>query len=106
MPTPRRSFDKEFKLQVLREIEAGSSVAQAARVHGVHPELIYRWKQQLRKYGERSLAGLGNAYTDEARIAQLERTLGQMAAENALLKKAIKTLQELQRSNGVRRSSR
>jgi len=106
MPTPRRSFDKEFKLQVLREIEAGSSVAQAARQHGVHPELIYRWKRQLHKYGERSLSGYGNAYTDEARIAQLERTLGQMAAENALLKKSIATLRELRRSNAARRSSR
>lgn len=106
MPISRRSFDKEFKLQVLREVDAGSSVAQAARAHGVHPELIYRWKQQLRKYGERALAGRGNAYTEDARIAQLERTLGQMAAENALLKKAIATLQALQRSNGARRSSR
>lgn len=106
MPTPRRSFDKEFKVQVLREIEAGSSVAQAARQHGVHPELIYRWKRQLHKYGERSLSGRGNAYTDEARIAQLERTLGQMAAENALLKKSIATLRELQRNNAGRRSSR
>ncbi len=106
MPTPRRSFDKDFKVQVVREIEAGSSVAQVARQHGVHPELIYRWKRQLHKYGERSFGGRGNAYTEEARIAQLERTLGQMAAENALLKKAIATLQQLQRSNGARRSSR
>ena len=106
MPTSRRSFDKEFKLQVLRELDAGSSIAQAAREHGVHPELIYRWKRQARKYGERSFSGRGNAYTDEARIAQLERTLGQMAAENALLKKAIKTLQELERNNAGRRSSR
>jgi len=106
MPTPRRSFDKEFKLRVLRDIDAGSSVAQSAREHGVHPELIYRWKRQLHKYGERTFGGRGNAYTDEARIAQLERTLGQMAAENALLKKAIATLRELQKSNGGRRSSR
>jgi transposase len=95
MATQRRTFDRDFKLGVLVEIDAGSSVAQAAREHGVHPELIYRWRRQLRKYGERALAGRGNAYTDEARIAQLERTLGQMAAENALLKKSIKTLQAL-----------
>jgi len=105
MPTSRRSSDKEFKLRVLREIDAGSSVAQAAREHGVHPELIYRWKQQLRKYGDHSFGGRGHNYTDEAKIAQLERTLGQMAAENVLLK-AIATLRELQKSNGGRRSSR
>jgi len=103
MATQRRTFDRDFKLRVLAHIDAGSSVAQAAREHGVHPELIYRWRRQLRKYGERALAGRGNTYTDEARIAQLERTLGQMAAENALLKKSIRTLQALDHRRVARR---
>lgn len=103
MPAQRRSFDKEFKLQVVAEIDAGTTVAAAAREHGVHPETIRLWRKQLRKYGDRAFAGNGNSYTDEARIAQLERTLGQMAAENALLKKAIKTLQQLGRKSDARR---
>jgi transposase len=85
MATQRRLFDKEIKLQVLREIDAGSTVAAVAREHGVHPETIRLWKRRIRKYGDRAFAGNGNAYSDEAKIAQLERTLGQMAAENALL---------------------
>ena len=31
----RRTFTKEFKLEVVREIDAGASVAQAARTHNV-----------------------------------------------------------------------
>ena len=31
MPNHRRTFDREFKLQVLRELDAGASIAQAAR---------------------------------------------------------------------------
>jgi transposase len=103
MPTQRRSFDKEFKYQILREIDAGTTVASVAREHGVHPETIRLWKRQQRKYGDRAFAGNGNSYSDEAKIAQLERTLGQMAAENALLKKAIKTLQQLSRKSDGRR---
>ncbi len=107
MPSQRRIFDQEFKLQLLTEIDAGNSVAETARRHAVHPELIYRWRRQKRKYADRAFAGRGNAYSDEAKIAQLERTCGQLAAENSLLKKAIKLLQELERpSNGVRRSRR
>ena len=34
----------EFKLQVLAEITAGKSVAQAAREHQLHPTLIGRWQ--------------------------------------------------------------
>lgn len=103
MPTQRRTFDKEFKHQILREIDAGTTVASVAREHGVHPETIRLWKRQQRKYGDRAFAGNGNSYSDEAKIAQLERTLGQMAAENALLKKAIKTLQQLSRKGDGRR---
>lgn len=32
----RRQFSREFKLQVIREIEAGKSVAHAAREHHVN----------------------------------------------------------------------
>jgi transposase len=103
MPTQRRTFDTEFKYQILREIDSGSTVASVAREHGVHPETIRLWKRQRRKYGDRAFAGNGNSYTDEAKIAQLERTLGQMAAENALLKKAIKTLEQLSRKGDARR---
>lgn len=75
---PRRTFTKEFKLQVLSEIEGGLSIAQAARDHEVHPETIRLWRKTERKYGDRSFAGNGRAYTDEARIAQLERPLGSL----------------------------
>ncbi len=46
MTIKRRQFTKEFKLQVLREIEAGASVAQTARVHHLHPNLITKWRTQ------------------------------------------------------------
>jgi len=99
----RRTLSKEFKLQVLHEVEAGTSIAETARIHDNHPETIRAWRKMERKYGERSFAGNGRAYTDEARIAQLERTLGQLTLENVLLKKALSSLKELERRNGVRR---
>jgi transposase len=99
----RRVFTKEFKLEVLREIDAGATIAETARIHQVHPETIRLWRNTHRKYGEKSFAGNGQAYSDEARIAQLERTLGQMTLENALLKKALTVLRELERSNGGKR---
>jgi transposase len=99
----RRTFTKEFKLQVLRELDAGSTIAELARVHDVHPETIRVWSKMERKYGSRSFAGRGRAYTDEARIAQLERALGQVTLENSLLEKALASLKELDRRNGGKR---
>jgi transposase len=99
----RRSFSKEFKLQVIRDVDSGMSIAEAARVHDIHPETVRLWRKNERKYGERAFAGNGRAYTDEAKIAQLERALGQMTLENALLKKALTVLKEQERRAGGKR---
>ena len=85
----RRKFSREFKLQVIREIEAGKSVAQAAREHQLHPQLIGRWQKQQGQYGELAFAGAGHAYTESAKIAELERKVGQLTMEADLLKKAL-----------------
>jgi transposase len=103
MARTRREFTKEFKLSVLREVEAGASVAETARAHEIHPETIRLWKRDHRKYADRAFAGKGHAYTDEAKIAQMERAMGQLALENALLKKAIKFLEDWRRDNGGKR---
>jgi hypothetical protein len=40
MSQKKRQFTREFKLQVVRDVEAGKSIAQAAREHQFHPTLI------------------------------------------------------------------
>jgi transposase len=58
-----------------------------AREHQLHPTLIGRRQKQHRQYPDRAFAGNGRAYTDEARIAELERMVGRLTMENDLLKK-------------------
>lgn len=60
----RREFTKDFKLKVLAELEAGSSLAQLARKHQLHPNTISEWRKQYRKHKDRAFAGRGNAYSD------------------------------------------
>ncbi len=69
MTKHRRQFTKEFKLQVIREVEAGKTLAQAAREHALHPNLIRKWQTQHAEYGQNAFAGNGKAYSDEAKIA-------------------------------------
>jgi transposase len=89
----RRRFTREFKLQVVREIEAGKPTAQAAREYQTHPTLILRWRQEHLRYAEQAFMGNGRLHKDEARIAELERMIGQLTMENALLKKALLRLE-------------
>jgi transposase len=92
----RRRFNKEFKLQVIREIEAGKSLAQASREYQVHPNMLRKWQQQVQSYGEQAFAGNGHRYTQEAKVAELERLIGQLTIENAFLKKVLARLEAKQ----------
>lgn len=101
MALKRRLFTREFKLQVLREIEAGKSVAQASREQHLHPTLISKWQKQHSQYAQQAFSGNGNSYKDEARLAELERMIGQLTMENALLKKALLRLEALAASTSM-----
>jgi transposase len=98
MSAKRRRFSKAFKLQVIREVEAGKSMAETAREHELHPHLIRKWRQQVATYADQAFAGNGNAYTQEAKLAELERLIGQLTIENAFLKKVLTRL-EAQRAD-------
>ena len=89
MGLKRREFTREFKLQVIREIDAGKSQAQVARQYQVNANTIAKWRRLHHQYKDQAFAGNGKAYTDEARIAELERMVGRLTMENDLLKKAL-----------------
>ena len=50
-------------------------------------------RQQLNRYKDKAFAGQGKAYTDEARVHELERMVGRLTMENDFLKKLLKTFQ-------------
>lgn len=94
MAVKRRVFSRDFKLQVVREVETGKSQAQIAREHRISQNVISRWCRQHRRYKDRAFAGKGHAYTDDARVAALERMVGKLTMENDLLKKVLQKLEE------------
>jgi len=65
----------EFKLKVLGEIEAGKSQAQAAHDYQLTEIAIYDGGSNSRNT-KNTFAGQGKAYTDEARLHELERMVG------------------------------
>jgi transposase len=89
MTKVRRRYDRDFKISIVAELESGKPLAQIAREYGVHPSLPSRWRDELAENPETAFSGNGNKYKDKARIAELERLLGQSHAEIELLKKAL-----------------
>jgi transposase len=92
MALARRQFSKEFKLQVLRELAAGKTLAQLAREYEVHAGTIIGWRRSYEQYADQAFPGNGKAQSEEAKIAELERKIGQLTMENDLLKKAMTRL--------------
>ena len=87
MGLKRREFTKEFKLQVITDAEAGKPMSQVAGEHQANANTIAKWRKQLHQYQDRAFAGNGHPYTDDARVAELERLIGQLTVENDTLKK-------------------
>ena len=94
MAVKRRKFSRDFKLQVVREVEAGKTQAQIAREHEINQQMISRWCRQHRRYKERAFSGNGRPHTDEAKLSALERKVGQLTMENDLLKKLLQKLEQ------------
>jgi transposase len=102
MKKMRRRYDREFKISVVAELEGGKPLAQIAREQGIHPSLPSRWRDELADNPKKAFSGNGNKYKDQARIAELERMLGQLHAENELLKKAFAMTQKKVRDERIK----
>ena len=77
----RRKFTREFKEAAVRRLELGASVAEVSRACEVNPNVLHRWRRELREFGPKAFAGPGRNRADENRIAALERKVGQQVVE-------------------------
>jgi transposase-like protein len=100
MPRVYRRFSKEFKLQIVDAVLKGTPASQIAKANDLHPETVRCWVRDFRRYPKDAFAGRGNTYTDSAKVNELQRQLGQLAAENMVLKKALGRIKELAREKG------
>ena len=56
-PTKKpRSFSREFKLKVVKRMEAGENVAALGRELDIQRPLLYRWRNAFRTGGEAGFA--------------------------------------------------
>lgn len=96
---PGRTFTREFKLGVVRQLENGlKRPAQLCREHNLDHSVLTRWRQEYQARGENAFlpkqpAELCQSELFEQRIAELERHCGQLSLENAVLKKLVSQLQ-------------
>ena len=76
----RRTFSKEQKLQILKEV-AENGVNITLEKHGIYPATYYSWKNKFEQMGE---AGFRHGMTKE-QVKEIRR----LEKENGLLKKLL-----------------
>jgi putative transposase len=78
-----RRYSEAQVFRILKEVESGMPVVDAAREHGVSPATIHRWKS---KYSGMTLPELKRLKALEEENARLKRIIAQQALDNELLK--------------------
>jgi len=90
-------FSKEFKEAAVRRLELGASIGEVARACEVNPNVLHRWKRELRDYGAKAFAGNGKARAEENHVAELERKVGRQALEIDFLRRCLRHVEEQRR---------
>jgi transposase len=90
MPVRRRRFDKQFKLDAMRLVqEQDRPVAEIARELGVHPNVLYKWRDQLLSDQDHAFPGKGHLKPEDEELRKLRRELDLVKEERDILKKAL-----------------
>ena len=94
----KRAFDREFKLQVVRQLLSGEKrLAQLCREYQLSPTLVRRWQEQYAAAGEAAWPEFSSLVVRpdaEQRIRELEAALGRAHLENELLRRALKAAEK------------
>ena len=93
-------FTKEFKVLAAQRMLRGESGSELARELEVKRTKLYEWAAKLERYGEQTFSGAGRrpgnqprverGREDEARIAALERKIGQQTVEIDFLQQVLR----------------
>jgi len=92
----KKQFTKEFKLSIIRELET-KKLAEICRIHNLHPSTVSGWRKDYEANPKEAFKGHGRIWKEDAKLAEKDRLIGQLYAENAFLKKALERLKLLQR---------
>ncbi len=82
----RKRYSEEKIISILKEHEAGASVPDLSRRHGIVENTIYRWKS---KYGGMEVSEAKRLRDLESENAKLKKLLAEAELDKAAMKEII-----------------
>lgn len=91
---PSKSVEEKLAI-VLEGLQEAANVSELCRRHGISQASYYKWRDKFLDGGKSALTSNGTAAkspseADKAKIAELERVIGQQAVEIQVFKKKLK----------------
>ena len=97
----RQCYSAEQRLTLVEEtMQPGVTVSAVARLHGVSPSLLFKWRQLMSQGGQvaikadEDVVAVSKARELEQRVRELERLLGRKTLEVEILKEALAAARE------------
>jgi len=87
----RRTYTKEFKLDVIQQSYRRENIRELADELGIDLSLIYAWRLEYKKQPQQSFPGKGisSRTLEEKQLAKLKKELAKVRMERDILKKAM-----------------
>jgi putative transposase len=82
----KSKFSESQIAAILKEAEAGVSVAEVARAHGISAATFYQWRS---KYGGMSVSDMQRLRELEQENARLKRMYAELSVDHSVLKEAL-----------------
>ncbi len=86
----RRRYDRQYKLDAVRMVQdSNRPVASVARDLGIHPNVLYKWRDQLLRDPDQAFPGKGKLKPEDEELRKLRREVELLKEERDILKKAL-----------------
>ncbi len=92
MTRKRRNFGPEFRARVaLEALREEMTLAELAKKHDIHPNMISNWKKQLIENSQGIFSGKSKVIdkSREEEVKDLHAKIGRLTIENDFLKKGL-----------------
>jgi transposase len=89
MTTKRKSYSKQFKIDAVKLVtDEGHRISEAARNLEIHPNVLRKWKDQLKCDSDRAFPGKGHMTPEKEELHRLREENKRLRMEREILKKA------------------
>jgi len=85
----RRSYDPDFKAEILRMLISGKKVSEISETFGIAENLLYRWKTLSAMKTKAKVGETESSIKAAAEIAKLKAEIERLKTDREILKKAL-----------------